>query len=204
MTPARRASVALLIGLGLAGCASSPSAPVRYYRLRIEPPAQAAPAPAPGAAKEVWQLMSPVRMPDYLDREELWSPADSGALQSLEGHRWLEPLREAVPRTLGHDLSVLRGAGSVWSGNLPRGVMVGRQIRLELLEFAPAEGAAGGAPACPLDVHRPERLSTVQASEASITAPSAGPQPAQLVDAHRLALWRLAERIATPAAPAAP
>jgi uncharacterized protein len=196
MILARRASLALLAGLCMAGCSSSPSPPVRYYRLRIEPPAQAKPPTGAGAAKEVWQLMTPVRMPDYLDRDELWFATGSNALQALDGHRWLEPLRDAVPRILVHDLAELRGSGNVWSGSVPTGVVVTKQIRLELLEFTPDDGRRAVRLRARWTSTDPAGSSPAQVSEAAITAPSAGSEPAQLVDAHRLALWRLAERMA--------
>src|SRR4051812_6509450 len=112
MIPARRASLALLFGLCMAGCSSTPSPPIRYYRLRMEPPEEKATTSSAGATKEVWQLSS-VRMPDYLDRDELWFATGSNALQASEGHRWIEPLRDAVPRILRNDLGTLRGAASV-------------------------------------------------------------------------------------------
>ncbi|HEV8691963.1 MAG TPA: PqiC family protein [Ideonella sp.] len=198
MTPARLAGLALSIGLGLAGCASTPAPPVRYYQLRIEPPAGKAPAPSarPPVAQGAWQLMVPVRMPDYLDRDELWLSVGSNALQPLEGHRWVEPLRSAVQRTLSHDLGLLHGAGSVWSGTAPAGVVVARQLRLELLEFAPSEDRGAVRLRARWTAIDPSGSSPPQVSEANISVPSAGPQPYQLVDAHRLALWQLAERMA--------
>ena len=172
MTLARRKSLALLVGLGVAGCSSTPSPPVRYYRLRVEPPEDKAATPTVGATKEVWQLLS-VRMPDYLDRDELWFATGSNALQASEGHRWIEPLRDAVPRILRQDLGVLRGAASVWSGSVPAGVVVARQIRVELLELAPDESRRAVRLRAQWTFVDPGGSLPAQISEASITAPSA-------------------------------
>ncbi|MFO1340502.1 MAG: ABC-type transport auxiliary lipoprotein family protein, partial [Burkholderiaceae bacterium] len=188
-----------------------PAPPLRYYPLRIEPPTGPGVAPGPTAdgpptgpptSPAVWQLMLPVRMPEYLDRDTLWAAAGSGGLQPLDGQRWAEPLRSAVPRVLAHDLGVWHGAGQVWAGAAPAGMVVARQWRLELLEFAPGPGRVRLR--ARWSASDPQGASPTQAGEADIEAPIAGPRPDQLVDAHRLALWRLAERMARAATPSPP
>lgn len=199
MTFARPANaLALAFCLGLAACSSTPAPPLRYHPLRLDPPAgqSAAVARSLAADQGAWQLMLPIKMPEYLDRDALWAAVGSNGLQPLDGHRWAEPLRSAVPRTLAHDLGAWHGAGLVWSGTPPAGVVVARQWRVELLEFAPSADHKGVHLRARWSVSDPRGTAPVQAGEADIDAPTAGPQPDQLVDAHRLALWRLAERMA--------
>lgn len=193
------AALGLVTALGLAACAGSPAPPMRYYQLRVEPPsgeAAAAPPAATVGEAEVWQLMSPVRLPEYLDRDALWLAVGSNALQPLEGHRWAEPLHTTVPRTLAHDLGVLRGADRVWAGSPPGGLAVARQLRVEILEFAPVDGGRSVRLRARWTFTDPNATGQVQLGEAEIDVPSASAAPAQLVDAHRLALWRLAQRLA--------
>lgn len=191
-------SLALAFCLGLAACGSTPAPPLRYHPLRLDPPPgqSAVVVRGPEAERFAWQLMLPVKMPDYLDRDALWAAVGSNGLQPLDGHRWAEPLRSAVPRTLANDLGAWHGADLVWSGTPPAGVVVARQWRVELLEFAPSANGKGVHLRARWSVGDPRGTAPMQAGEADIDAPMAGPQPDQLVDAHRLALWRLAERMA--------
>lgn len=199
--PALVLALALLV---LTGCASRAPNPTVYV-LKSEPPVTVAPQPAQAAPP--WQLMLPVRVPDYLDRDELLLPQGANAVQPAFNHLWAEALSRSVPRVLTQDLRTLRGAGSLWTAPLG-GVAVQGQLRVELLA---------------LDVDVGERSVTLQARWSthplSSAAPSAAkstttfaPQPAAhttrltvpstsqdaaaLVSAHRLALWQLAQAIA--------
>lgn len=198
LKPTLPALLALLAAATLAGCSTSP--PVQLYHLPAAAP-QAVPAAA--ADGEVWQLMAPVRVPDYLDREALLLPQGRTGLRVLPGHRWAETLRDAVPRVLKQDLATLRGESRVWTTPLPPGVAATRQLRVELLAFEAeadrsavqlqarwtlADAAAGATPSTSAATP-PATYSTlirVPADDASVDA---------LVAAHRLALWQLAVRI---------
>jgi uncharacterized lipoprotein YmbA len=194
---------ALVVACLLAACASSPSPPLRYYQLRLDPPAgEAAPARAAAPDPAVWQLMA-VRLPDYLDRDALWQAVGANALQPMDGHRWAEPLRSTVPRVLAHDLGVLRGADRVWTGNPPAGVTVARQLRVEILEFAPVADGRAVRLRARWTVTDPSGAVPAQLAEAEVESASAGRGPDELVAAHRLALWRLAQRLVQPSAPTA-
>ncbi|HEX5684909.1 MAG TPA: PqiC family protein [Ideonella sp.] len=194
--------LSIVVAVGLAACAGSPSPPLRYYQLRLEPPAGEAGATRASAPQpDVWQLVS-VRLPDYLDRDALWLAVGANALQPMDGHRWAEPLRATVPRVLAHDLGVLRGADRVWSGSVPAGVAVARQIRVEVLEFGPAPDGRAVRLRARWTITDPHGGGAAQIGETEVEAPSAGRAPESQVDAHRLALWRLAQRMAERASPA--
>ncbi|MFT3822071.1 MAG: PqiC family protein [Rubrivivax sp.] len=190
----RRLWLGLPVGLlALAGCGHSP--PVQLYRLRSEPPQPFAPPP-PSA--ERWQLLQPVRLPEYLDREAILLPQGASGVLALSGHRWAESLRDAVPRLLRQDLALLLGEGQVAGTPLPPGWMPTRLLRVELLALEAEAGA--GPQAVRLQARwtvgdpagqRPPRTLT-----ASLRAPAAGTSIDDLVAAHRLALWELAQRIA--------
>lgn len=182
----------LLLALG--GCANGPPAPPpRYYRLRIDLPVAAPPRPAATTAlAETWQLVGGVKLPEHLDREPLWMPFGASGLQPLEGHRWAEPLRDAVTRLLRHDLEALRGPGTVWAGSPPGGP-AGRQLRVELLQLEPRDDRRSVLLAARWSLTRTG--APVQVQEARLESPSPSTEPDALVAAHRLAIWQLAERI---------
>jgi len=186
------AALALLGSMGLVGCAS-PLPPPRLYALRTERPGGAAlPPAAPGPVL----LLQAVSLPELLDRDALLVPAGAAGVQPLAGHRWAEPLRDAVPRLLRHDLSLLLGADRVWALPLPTGVAVQRLLRVELLvllasaardavqlqarvTLAPATGTA------------PPLVQIVR-----LQAPAADIGADALAQAHREVLWQLAEAVA--------
>jgi len=187
-------SLVLWIAAGLAaGCAaSSPTA--QLYQLRAAPPVTAVTAATPSTL--IWQLVQPVQLPEYLERDALLLAQGQSGLVALPGHRWAEPLRDAVPRVLRQDLAALLGESRVWVAPVPAGVLVERRVRVELLALeANAERTAVTLRAR-WSVADPTGAAAPRADAATLNVPSAGTDVDSLVAAHRLALWRLAERIA--------
>lgn len=178
----------------LAGCASGPDIPPRYYQLRVEPPEPV--AVVTPATDGLWQLVLPVRMPEYLERSVIWLPTGSSGLQQIEGHRWAEPLSESVPRLLGNDLGLLRGPGRVWSGALPPGMQAARQLRLEVLSLEATADRRSVRLNARWTLSDPQGQAPLRPGLVQIEVPAEGPAPDQLAAAHRLALWRLAQRLA--------
>jgi uncharacterized protein len=176
---------------GLVSCASSP--PPQLYRLRAAAPVE---APATKASAEVWQLALPVPVPDYLDRDALVVPQGQAGLQALPGHRWAEPLRESVPRLLRQDLATLLGEQQVWTSPVPAGVRITRLLRVELLALEAAADRSTVTLRARWTLVDPTGTRTPNVENALLTVPVAGPDVDSLVAAHRLALWRLAQRIA--------
>jgi len=176
----------------LASCAGS-LPPVQLYHLRSAAPAA---APAPLATPYVWQLMAPVRVPDYLDREAILVPQGQTGLLVLSGHRWAETLRDSVPRVLQSDLAAWLGGDRLWAAPLPPGVTVTRQLRVELQAFEAMRERSAVLLRAQWSVSDPTGRSAARSVSADIVQNAMGPDVDQLVAAHRMALWRLAERIA--------
>jgi uncharacterized lipoprotein YmbA len=186
----------------LGGCALPRSPAPVWWLLDSAPPADVPPAAAGAvrafAAAGPWWL-APIAMPAHLERDALLvpSPAAPGARSPWPGHRWAEPLAEALPRVLRADLAALAGEAAV----LPAGAAAGSaraRLSIEVLAFGAADdgrrvrlhvrwvaGAAGA----------PGRVGALHTA-----VPIAGEGAAAWVDAHRAALRRLAEGIV--AAPA--
>lgn len=180
----------------LVGCAGPVVTPV-FYVLRAEPPIGAMLPPGAPASATPWQLVLPVRVPDYLDREALLLPQGNNGLLASPTHRWAELLSQSVPRLLAYDLSLLGGEGSVWTGSVPRGLAVRGQLRVELL----ALDVNGAATAVTLKARWTTSATdgaaqpVARSHSIALTSPSLGPDADSLVSAHRQVLWQLAQAI---------
>jgi uncharacterized protein len=181
---------------GALGACSSTSAPLRWYRLPSEPPAgEPAPRAAAGAASgaAVWELNPALPMPELLGRDTLLVEEGDAGIRLLHGHRWAEPLRDALPRLLRDDLA--RFVPGLWTGPAaPNAALAGR-VQVELLALqgslprrqvvlAARWVVTSGASAPP------------RAYRADETVPWTEASPESLVVAQRVAMWRLAQRIA--------
>ena len=200
---ARRAALpvaAAMTALLLAACASTASAP-QLYQLRATPPAATARLAAQSGAP-VLQLLLPVSLPEALERDAIVVEQGQAGLQALAGHRWAEPLRDAVPRVLRQDLATLLGPGQVLVVPLPAGVVVQRHLRVDVLQLQANAArsqvqlqvrwvlSAGAAASSGHAVTPP----TTQLQ--TFSAPVEGADVDAIVAAHRLVLWRLAEALA--------
>ena len=182
---------AFIVAALLAACAA-PAPPLQLYPLRAAPPLPVAPVPT----TRVLQLLLPVGLPELLERDALLVPQGQAGVQALAGHRWAEPLRDAVPRLLRQDLAALLGEARVWVAPVPTGLVATRQLRVEVLALQvtadrsavmlQARWTLSDASARTLPVVRTE----------VITVPSGGSEPDAWVAEHRVPLWRLAQRMA--------
>lgn len=187
--PLRRLAEALLVA-ALAGCAGTAPAPPRLLALPLAAPA-AAPAVAPG---EPWQLLEPVRLPAYLDREALMLPRADGSLLASEQQRWAEPLRDAVPRLLRADLAAWRGGTRTWGAPLPQGLVVARRLRVEVLQMDLLPGRNAVRLSATWTLEDPRGAQAPREGTITLTA-----EGESVLAAHRRALWQLAGAMAAPA-----
>lgn len=179
----RATSLALLAVL--AGCASSP--PVQYYQLRGAPPAvvQAIKPSATGP----WQLAR-VQVPGYLDRDAILVAQGLAGLAPQIGHRWAEPLREAIPRVLLSDLAQMLGQDRVWGLQLPAGVTPKARWQVEILRFE-ADEARQHVILHARSTYLPDAgMPSTLVQE--FRADTRGTDPDAIVAAHRAALGQLA------------
>jgi uncharacterized lipoprotein YmbA len=194
VVPSRIRGAALLLACAaalLSGCGSSP--PVQLYQLRAEAPV--ASAPARQVAAERW-VLSAVQLPDYLDRDALVLPSGRAGLQALSGHRWAEPLRDAVPRLLLQDLAMLRGVEQVWRAPVPPGLAIDRQLRVELRQFEAVDVQMKRVVlAARWVLADPAGKQPARVGETRLEVATADASPDALAAAHRTALWQLAQEI---------
>lgn len=181
-----------LLWAALLGACASPVPPPALYQLRAAPPV----AVQVVASTQVVQLLLPVGLPEALQRDTLLVPQGQGGVLALAGHRWAEPLADAVPRLLRQDLSALWGDSRVWAAPLPAGLAVTRQLRVELLALQATPDRSAVLLQARWTLSDPSGRTAPQVQTTQITAPSQGTDADALVAAHRLALWRLAEQVA--------
>lgn len=91
--------LALVFCLSAVLTACGSSSPARFYTLAA---ITDLPAASPLAASV---HVAPVTLPDMVDRPQLVVAVDRHQVHLLEGHRWAEPLKSAIPRILGDNLS---------------------------------------------------------------------------------------------------
>lgn len=200
MTPPRTARVALGVTLTaavLAGCTLlAPRADdSRYFVLH---PVAAAGGPAPGVSVG----LGPVTLPGYVRRPEILTRASAAELRPSETERWGEPLDEALPRTLGRDLSVELGTLDVRLFPWFRDSQPDVQVAVDIERFE-REGD-DGVVAARYEVRDLRAGGGRVAREAEHRAPAASGDAGATVDALSTALGALARELAAAVREVAP
>ena len=191
-TPALHLAALAVVGAVLLAACASPSPPPALYQLRGAPPVPVQTVPG----TQVLQLLQPVALPEALQRDSLLLPQGQAGLQALPGHRWAEPLADAVPRLLRQDLAALLGESRVWAAPLPAGVAITRQCRVEILSLLATPDRAAVVLQARWTLSDPTGRNVPVVTTTQISASTSGPDVDALVTAHRVALWRLAEQVA--------
>ena len=191
-TPALHLAALAVAGAVLLAACANPTPPPALYELRGAPPVPVQPVPG----TQVLQLLQPVALPEALQRESLLLPQGQAGLQALPGHRWAEPLADAVPRLLRQDLAALLGESRVWAAPLPAGVAITRQCRVEILSLLATPDRAAVVLQARWTLSDPTGRTVPVVTTTQISAPISGPDVDALVTAHRVALWQLAEQVA--------
>jgi uncharacterized lipoprotein YmbA len=133
----------LLILLSLAACPSFSPTPdrTRYFALTSQ-------AETDGTAKnpaldEIWLGVGPIRIPGYLDREELVVRVAQNRFDVAQNDRWIEPLEESLSRVLAQNLYALLGSERIVRYPWPNNRRITHQVEVEIFRFEPtADGEA--------------------------------------------------------------
>jgi uncharacterized protein len=191
------AAASLACSAGVLAACSSTSAPLRWYRLPSEPPAGvAAPRLAADASSgaAVWELVPGLPMPELLGRDTLLVEEGEAGIRLLHGHRWAEPLRDALPRLLRDDLA--RVVPGLWTGPAAPNVATAGRVQVELLALQGSLPRRQVALAARWVVTPAGASAAARAWRADETVPWTDASTESLVVAQRVAMWRLAQRIA--------
>jgi uncharacterized lipoprotein YmbA len=173
----------------LAGCASQ--RPAAFHTL-MAPPAEAASA-APASGLRL-RIESPVRVPAQVDQPQLVLRRADGSLQVLEDERWVAPLADEWRDALADGLARRLGALDVSRIAPPPGPPP-YALQLELQRFDSEPGAQAVQQA-QWSVKRPGEDVPALSCVTTIAEP-AGTGVASLAAAHRRALARLADALAS-------
>jgi uncharacterized protein len=129
-------SIALL-ALFSAGCLSSFTAAQpdrsRFYALT----AQLAGDGSASALGDMVLGIGPVRLPGYLDREELVTRVAQNRFDVSQNDRWIEPLEDSVNRILAQDLYALLNSERIVRYPWPSSRRITHQIEVDILRFEP-------------------------------------------------------------------
>ncbi len=120
----------------LAGCLSSFTTPqpdrTRFYTLTAK--VEAEPGSNPGL-DDMTLGLGPVRIPGYLDRDQLVTRVSESRFDVSENDRWIEPLDENLSRVLAQDLYALLKSDRIFRYPWPNGRYITHQIDIEVLRF---------------------------------------------------------------------
>jgi uncharacterized lipoprotein YmbA len=133
MRPMVLALVAVILGASLmvGGCASQPS---RFYLLSAMPNPETASLGAP-REKGPTIGVSPVTLPDYLNRPQIATYTSPYELRLAEFDRWAEALDVNFSRVLAENLSLLMPTARVVMSPWPRAFPIDYQITVDVTHF---------------------------------------------------------------------
>lgn len=111
------------------GCASSPTS--RFYTLAATSSRTAnAVGRNPPSVAVVW-----VTVPELIDRPQLVVNVDESRVEILETHRWAEPLKSAISRTIAEDISRILVSDRVSSYPQTAAVSADFKVYVDLQRF---------------------------------------------------------------------
>jgi hypothetical protein len=146
-----------MLAVCLAGASTACSRSPRVTFYTLEPVSRAETAPHASAFPVV--AVGPATLPEVVDRPQLVVRVAANRVDILEMHRWAEPLRSEIPRTIAENLGRLLGSSRVSSYPQHAGADADYRVLLDIQRFESSPGeavtveviwslrrAAGGAP----------------------------------------------------------
>ena len=133
-----RLGMTIIIVVGavmLVGClGSSKTPPTRYYTLN-SPFKTDTQTSAAAHQEDPAIAVGPVRVPRYLNRQEILTRSGRNEFQIAELHKWAEPLEENLARVIAENLSSLVPTDRITRFPWKRSVEVEFQVTLEVVQF---------------------------------------------------------------------
>jgi uncharacterized lipoprotein YmbA len=128
--------------LSLTACIGGTSPASQFYML--EPISGIEPKALAGTAKKPLIVLSPVRIPHYVDRPQIVTANGKNAYQLSELNRWAEALDHNISRVLAQNLTLLVPAEVVFSNTSTTAEPANFGVAVSILEFhADPQGQAG-------------------------------------------------------------
>ncbi|HEY2630082.1 MAG TPA: PqiC family protein [Usitatibacter sp.] len=125
------------VAAALVLCACGGAAPrIDFYSLTA-PPAPAAPtAPASTLAIHV----GPVTVPDAVDRPQMVVRLDDNRVDIDDQHRWVEPLKNAVPRLIADSIARELNTPNVLTSRQSSGLEIDYRVAIDVQHFDSSSG----------------------------------------------------------------
>ena len=125
-----------LVMLALGGCFSPQPDPSKFFVLApVATGGANSIAPAGLAASSSPIGLGPIKLPQYLDRDEVVTRVGPNRLELSDRDRWAEPLADNFKQVLAQDLTHLLGTHSItfypWAGT----THVDYQVRIDVYRF---------------------------------------------------------------------
>jgi uncharacterized protein len=175
------------------GCSSSP--PTRFYLLNsMGGPAKEA---QPSIGDRCFTIgVGPVKLADYLDRQQIVTRAGSNELRLAEFDKWAEPLDRNFSRVMAENLSSLLCTKTImvfpWSGSVP----IEYRVEVEILHLDGKPGESATLEAQWFVFGGGDTKKLLVAKRSSFTEPSGGQDYQSLVSAQSRTVAALTREIA--------
>ena len=162
----------------LTSCSATPA--VRHYQLSAG--REAGDDAGKGLPGDKVIGLGPILLPEYLDRPQIVIRVSPNRLVFADGHRWVEPLVDNLPRVLAENLSFLLGTDRILPYPWPRSRRIDCQVIVQVLQFE--TGADGMARLeARWSVMSEEGVVLLPERRSSIDTPARGPDHEALVAA---------------------
>jgi uncharacterized protein len=139
-----RFCTALLLVLGISGCATSP--PSHFYVLSAPNPPESS---APVSDRSVLVAIGPVTIPDYINRPEIVTTDGPNEVTVHEFHRWVGSLDHNIARVIVENLSTTLPAGRFnvvrWNPAIAENIYAVNRVMVEVTRFDVSAGPGGAA-----------------------------------------------------------
>jgi uncharacterized lipoprotein YmbA len=121
----------------LAGCPSFSPQPDRSRFFTLTAQVEPDPSTKIAGLEQLSLGVGPVRIPGYLDREELVTRVAQNRFEVAQNDRWIEPVEENLSRVLAQNLYTLLGIERVVRHPWPNGRRITHQVEVEIIRFEP-------------------------------------------------------------------
>jgi len=126
--------------VSLAGCPSFSPQPDRSRFFSLTPQVQPESDEKNSGLDQVFLGVGPVRLPGYLNRDELVTRVSQNRFDVAQNDRWIEPLEDNFSRVLTQDLHALLKNERIVRYPWPNSRRITHQVEIEVLRFEPLPG----------------------------------------------------------------
>lgn len=173
----------------VAGACSFDSPRIDFYALSA-PPAQPAPS-APASTLSIH--VGPVTVPDSVDRPQMVTGLEGNRVNIDDVHRWVEPLKSAIPRVLADSISHELNTPNVLTSRQSSTLDNDYQVAVDVQHF---DSLAGEVSEDVLWTIRSRKTEAPPRLGRSLVRENAAAGPEGIAAAHGRALGRVAHDIA--------